>query len=66
MDKQDLKKQILSRLIELKAEDQMNQFVFQELARENYKDHRIDEVLDLANDIKKEIERLEKLLKELD
>ena len=66
MDKQELKKQILHRLIELKAEDQMNRFVFTQLARENSKDQRIDEVLDFANDIKKEIERLEALLKELD
>lgn len=66
MDKQEMKKQILHRLMELKAEDQMNRFVFKELARENYRDYRIDEVLDFANDIKKEIEKYEKLLKELD
>lgn len=35
MDKQEMKKQILHRLMELKAEDQMNRFVFKELAREN-------------------------------
>ena len=66
MDKKELKKQILHRLMELKAEDQMNRFVFTELASENFKDLRIDEVLDFANDIQKEIERLEQLLKELD
>lgn len=66
MDKQELKKQILHRLMELKAEDQMNRFVFTELANENYKDLRMDEVLDFANDIQKEVERLEQLLKELD
>lgn len=66
MDKNELKKQILNRLMELKAEDQMNRFVFTTLARENYKDQRINEVLDFANDIKSEIERLEKLLKEFD
>ena len=66
MDKQEMKKQILHRLMELIAEDQMNRFVFKELARENYRDYRIDEVLDFANDIKKEIEKYEKLLKELD
>ncbi len=51
--------------MELKAEDQMNRFVFMELAKENYKDQRINEALDFANEIKSEIERLEKLLEKL-
>ena len=65
MNKKELKQQILQRLMELKAEDQMNRFVFMELAKENYKDQRINEALDFANEIKSEIKRLEKLLEKL-
>lgn len=66
MDKREMKQQIINRMMELKAQEQMNRFVFSELAKENYRDSRIDELLDLTDEMKREFERLEKLLKELD
>ena len=64
-EKQEVKKQILSRLMELKAQDKMNRFVFKNLSK-NPKDEQINKVLDWANAIKKEREALEKALEKLD
>lgn len=64
--RQQIKKQILSRLMELKAEQEMNAFIFHTLASENSKLLMIDEVLDAKNEIDREIEMLEEALKKID
>lgn len=63
--KRDAKQKILGRLMELKAEDRMNRFVFESLSKKNPKDTKINEVLDWANAIKKEREALEAALEKL-
>lgn len=64
--RQQIKKQILGRLMELKAEQEMNAFVFHTLASENSKLLMIDEVLDAKNKIDREIEMLEEALQKID
>lgn len=51
--------------MELKAEQEMNTFVFHTLASENSKLLMIDEVLDAKNKIDREIEMLEEALQKI-
>ena len=66
MNKQDLKKEIISQLIELKMQAQMDEQLFHLCAGPGFNPKEIDQILDNANDIRRRIAALEELLSELE